>query len=89
MTDWRDRATCRAEDPELFFPIGTTGSALKQIDRAKSVCRHCPVRQECLGFALTTGQDEGIWGGLADTERRSLRRRDRWRDTPRNPKVHS
>ena len=41
--DWRHRALCRDEDPELFFPIGTTGPALVQIEQAKAVCQRCPV----------------------------------------------
>lgn len=75
--DWRDRAACRDEDPELFFPTGTTGPALQQIDAAKAICARCPVLSECLAFALETGQDYGIWGGLTPEERRALRRRNR------------
>ena len=39
--DWRHRAACLDEDPELFFPIGNTGPALLQIEEAKQVCRRC------------------------------------------------
>ena len=46
--DWRHRAACRDEDPELFFPVGTSGPALLQITEAKAVCRRCPVNTECL-----------------------------------------
>jgi WhiB family redox-sensing transcriptional regulator len=74
--DWRHVAACRDEDPELFFPIGNTGPALLQIEEAKSVCRRCPVREECLQFALDTGQDAGVWGGLSEDERRALKRRN-------------
>ena len=42
--EWRDRALCRDTDPELFFPVGTTGTALTQIDRAKQVCGECTAR---------------------------------------------
>ncbi|MFW6203793.1 MAG: WhiB family transcriptional regulator [Actinomycetota bacterium] len=73
--DWRHRAACRDEDPELFFPIGTTGPALLQIEEAKTVCRRCDVREQCLQFALETGQDAGVWGGLSEDERRALKRR--------------
>ncbi|GAB3297561.1 WhiB family transcriptional regulator [Epidermidibacterium keratini] len=73
--DWRHRAICRDEDPELFFPIGNTGPALRQIEDAKSVCRRCPVTAECLSWALTSGQDSGVWGGLSEDERRALKRR--------------
>ncbi|WP_455428463.1 WhiB family transcriptional regulator [Klenkia terrae] len=73
--DWRHRALCRDEDPELFFPIGTTGPAVTQIEQAKAVCHRCPVVQSCLEWALTSGQDSGVWGGLSEDERRALKRR--------------
>ena len=50
--DWRHRALCRDEDPELFFPIGTTGPAAQQVEDAKLVCKRCDVRAECLQWAL-------------------------------------
>jgi WhiB family transcriptional regulator, redox-sensing transcriptional regulator len=71
---WRDQAMCRDTDPELFFPIGTTGQALLQIAKAKSVCCQCPVTVEFLEFALETNQDTGIWGGNSEDERRQMRR---------------
>ena len=58
--DWRHRAACRDEDPELFFPIGNTGPALQQIEEAKAVCRTCPVIDTCLKWALETGQGEPL-----------------------------
>jgi len=72
--DWVHRARCRNEDPELFFPIGTTGPAASQTEAAKAVCRLCDVRLDCLEWALVTGQDAGVWGGLSEEERRALRR---------------
>jgi WhiB family redox-sensing transcriptional regulator len=73
--DWRHRALCRDEDPELFFPIGTTGPAATQVDEAKQVCRRCTVVEPCLEWALETGQDAGVWGGTSEDERRVLARR--------------
>jgi len=73
--DWRHRAICRDEDPELFFPVGHSGPALRQIAEAKSVCRRCPVVGECLAWALNSGQDHGVWGGMSEDERRALKRR--------------
>jgi WhiB family redox-sensing transcriptional regulator len=74
--DWRHQASCREEDPELFFPIGNTGPALLQIEEAKAVCRNrCPVIEQCLRWALETGQNEGVWGGLSEDERRAMKRR--------------
>jgi WhiB family redox-sensing transcriptional regulator len=71
---WRSEALCRDTDPELFFPIGTTGAALVQIEHARAVCRQCPVQADCLDFALSTNQDSGVWGGTSEEERRILRR---------------
>lgn len=74
--DWRHRAVCRDEDPELFFPVGSGGPPLQQIAEAKAVCRRCEVASECLAWALETGQDAGVWGGMTEDERRALRRRN-------------
>jgi WhiB family redox-sensing transcriptional regulator len=75
MDNWRNRAACRTEDPDLFFPIGTSGPALMQTEQAKAVCRRCPVREPCLQWALDTGQSIGVWGGTSETERLALKRR--------------
>ena len=74
--DWRHEAACRDQDPELFFPIGNTGPALVQLESAKAVCLRCPVVDECLRWALETGQDSGVWGGLSEDDRRALKRRN-------------
>ena len=71
---WRLHAACRDTDPDLFFPIGTTGPALEQIAAARAVCEVCPVCEDCLDFALMTNQDSGIWGGTSEDERRKLRK---------------
>lgn len=75
IDDWRDRAACRDMDPDMFFPIGTTGPALDQIEAAKGICRVCEVREECLEYALMTNQEAGIWGETSEEERRKLRKR--------------
>jgi WhiB family transcriptional regulator, redox-sensing transcriptional regulator len=72
---WRDKAACLDIDPERFFPVGTTGRALEQIEEAKAVCRSCPVISQCLAWALETAQHDGVWGGTSEEERRRLRRR--------------
>jgi WhiB family redox-sensing transcriptional regulator len=77
--DWRHKAACLSENPELFFPVGNTGPALQQIEEAKRVCTRCVVRDECLQWAIENGQDHGVWGGMSDDERRSMRRRNRTR----------
>ncbi|AZN29840.1 WhiB family transcriptional regulator [Flaviflexus salsibiostraticola] len=74
--DWRHRAACLTEDPELFFPIGNSGPAIAQVEQAKAVCLRCEVRDTCLKWALETGQDAGVWGAMSEEERRSLKRRN-------------
>jgi WhiB family redox-sensing transcriptional regulator len=59
--------------------VGTTGAALRQIEAAKTVCRSCPSLDACLEFALSTGQDAGIWGATSEEERRAIRRARRRR----------
>jgi WhiB family redox-sensing transcriptional regulator len=71
---WRGVAACRDTSPELFFPIGTTGQAVEQIEAAKAVCMSCPSQVACLEFALSTNQDSGVWGGTSEEDRRHLRR---------------
>lgn len=75
MPDWHGDAACRDTNPDLFFPVGTTGAAIEQIDAAKQVCEECGCRVDCLEFALSTNQDSGVWGGTAEEERRKIRRK--------------
>jgi WhiB family transcriptional regulator, redox-sensing transcriptional regulator len=70
---WVDLAACREVDPEIFFPISTTGAALGQIHEAQAICARCPVAANCLDWALHIGQDHGVWGGTIPEERRALR----------------
>jgi WhiB family transcriptional regulator, redox-sensing transcriptional regulator len=67
---WRYRAACRGADLDLFFP-GRGESA----EPARRVCARCPVREPCLDYALRHGITHGIWGGLAERDRRALRTR--------------
>jgi WhiB family transcriptional regulator, redox-sensing transcriptional regulator len=74
---WRMLAACQSIDPELFFPVSASGKSLEQVTAAKAVCAACPVRRECLAFALRTGQVHGIWGGRTVEERhQALREED-------------
>jgi WhiB family transcriptional regulator, redox-sensing transcriptional regulator len=68
-TDWRGHAACRFADPELFFPVSASGPSLDQAERARAICVTCPVRRECLQFALATRQAYGVWGGMSEQER--------------------
>ena len=66
---WRLGAACRTADPDLFFPVSSTGKSLEQVAQAKAICARCLVRRECLAFAMRTRQFHGIWGGLTEQER--------------------
>jgi WhiB family transcriptional regulator, redox-sensing transcriptional regulator len=71
---WMPLGACREEDPELFFPVGSRGPALSQVMAARAVCGRCPVRRECLSYALRAGQHDGIWGGSTGEERLTMRK---------------
>lgn len=73
--DWRTLAACMSADPDLFFPISTSGPALSQVEQAKAICAGCQVQQLCLDFALETGQVHGVWGGSTAEERQRVRQR--------------
>ena len=64
-----DEAACQSTDPDLFFP-----NEELSVQTAKRICRGCPVRTQCLEFALDARLEHGVWGGLTENERRSLRR---------------
>lgn len=72
-TQWVVDALCAQTDPELFHPDqGSHGSRA-----AKKVCAKCPVLQSCRDYALARPELTGIWGGLTDAERKTIRRRAR------------
>jgi WhiB family redox-sensing transcriptional regulator len=72
---WRNRSACQDESPELFFPIGKARHAVQQVEAAKAVCARCQVVGICLSWAIDASQDDGVWGGLTDDERRALKGR--------------
>ncbi len=86
-TEWRAAGACLSADPELFFPIAEGSAADGQTSSALRVCAGCAVRQQCLDFAMTTGEADGIWGGTTPDERirarrRSMRRRREHQSRP-------
>jgi WhiB family redox-sensing transcriptional regulator len=70
---WQDRARCRDYDPEVFFP--EKGGSSRE---AKRICAECPVRIECLNYALRRDERYGVWGGMSERERRRLKRMASW-----------
>ena len=89
IKDWQDRAACQEQDPEDFFdPSGLLmGAPTKDTKlrrwRAKQTCARCPVAQTCAEYAEQTNIAFGVYGGLDQYERASLRRRDTERGVPR------
>jgi hypothetical protein len=70
--DWRTFAVCTDADPEIFFPVGDPGDPFDRRNaEALSWCAVCPVRSECLTFALGHIPD-GIAGGMTAAQRRAL-----------------
>lgn len=69
---------CRTDDPDAWFPVGTSGPALAQAALAAQRCGPCPILVACLQTALDTGA-EGVWGGTTEQERRAMLRRREWR----------
>lgn len=69
-------ALCREEDPELFFPIGNRGPAAVQIERAKAVCRRCPLIRQCREEMESWGPSIcGVWAATSEDDRINERRR--------------
>lgn len=85
-SNWRARASCLGADIESFFPVGEGPVAAAQADEAKAICHNeCPVREDCLRFAVTQKIDHGVFGGLDAAGRRALTRRQTRNAPPADP----
>ncbi len=72
---WQQHALCRSDDAEVFFPplhFEHKPQREAREAKAKAICARCPVRAPCLEWALATGEQHGIWGGLSELERKSM-----------------
>ena len=81
---WPAKAACRGPHAVVFFPPSHAERKDERIAReraAKEICRPCPVRQECLDYAIRIREAHGIWGGLSEAERKQII--DREVTTPR------
>jgi WhiB family redox-sensing transcriptional regulator len=74
LWDWQLRGSCRGMDSSFFFhPDGERGPARARREaRAKAVCQHCPVLEQCRRHALAVQEPYGIWGGLSESEREAI-----------------
>lgn len=66
--DWASQGACVQRDPDDFFVTGA------EQNKAKVVCRECPVQRLCLADALDNQIEFGVWGGMTERERRRLSR---------------
>lgn len=67
--DWRLKAACRdVLDPEIFFADPSSNDR----DEAEAICMRCPVKGDCLAWAIAAGCDHGVWGGWTAPERKTL-----------------
>ena len=67
ITAWMADGNCRLHPPATFFPSDGVG-----VDRARKICKDCPVKSTCLEFALEERIDHGVWGGCSERERRRI-----------------
>lgn len=78
---WRHKAVCKGEDTEYWFPPRNKDLYKKIADQAKTYCfgidgkSPCPVRRECLWYAVSHDEQHGIWGGMSHRERNALQRK--------------
>lgn len=74
-TQWQQQGLCRAGDTAVFFPPAQFEHKPEREAReaqAKAICTGCPVRVECLDWALATREPHGVWGGHSESERRQI-----------------
>ncbi|MEL6894179.1 MAG: WhiB family transcriptional regulator [Actinomycetota bacterium] len=71
-TAWMAEGNCRLHPPATFFPSDGVG-----VDKARKICRDCPVKMQCLDYALDERIDHGVWGGCSERERRRILKRRR------------
>ena len=69
-TSWMAEGNCRNYPPATFFPSDGVG-----VDRARAICKGCPVVETCLAYSLAERIDHGVWGGCSERERRSILKR--------------
>ena len=76
---WFGVAACRGTDINEFFP----DSGVRPM-RAMALCWNCPVRLDCLEWAIENHVHWGVWGGLTERERFREKRRRRLPSLPRS-----
>jgi WhiB family redox-sensing transcriptional regulator len=73
---WERKPACATADPRVFFPEDADGNPVEdgpEADTARRICAQCPLRDQCLQWALSVGVPAGIWGGHSTRERDGIR----------------
>ncbi len=76
-TAWTEQALCAGRNPRIWYPVDDRTYRTEVADSyayARTICNQCPVLEQCLQYALSTGETNGMWGGATPAERRNLRR---------------
>jgi WhiB family transcriptional regulator, redox-sensing transcriptional regulator len=66
-TSWMEFGSCREHPPNVFFPVDGVG-----VEVAKRICAKCPVREQCLEYAVENRIEHGVWGGTSERGRRRI-----------------
>ncbi len=66
-TTWMSHGNCAHRDPSMFFPSDGVG-----VEIARKACEGCPVKTQCLEYAIAERIDHGVWGGCSERERRRI-----------------
>jgi WhiB family redox-sensing transcriptional regulator len=82
-----DKANCKNENPDLFFPDDRGLYSTQQLKSAKNICASCEIKFQCLEFALKDDITEGIWGGLTYNERKPKHTTKARRRIPMTPEA--
>lgn len=70
----KEKAACLNSITDVFFPNTSLKDDSKEIVNAKKICNQCEIKNDCLNFALSNDEPDGVWGGLSHRERKKLKR---------------
>ena len=87
MQGWKLLGACRDRDTDLWFPEQNSNYRDRRVKTALDICAACPVRAECMDFAIRTNQ-VGIWGGTTERERKRIKNRYIRKQSSKNLAYH-
>lgn len=80
---WMQKGACRGVPSDVFYPDEDDPGNAARVHIARRVCNGdpelgrspCPVKEECLEWALLHNEKLGVWGGCSERERRRIKRK--------------